>query len=91
MSSLFVAPPGKEILLKERDRGQAGLKEAFQKSDEYLAAEKGEREADEEESKRLLYVAMTRAMERLIFPLPIGQKKLKGLMSQWIAPYVFNR
>ncbi|MBI4126695.1 MAG: PD-(D/E)XK nuclease family protein, partial [Deltaproteobacteria bacterium] len=46
-----------------------------------------EREADEEERKRLLYVALTRAEERLILPLH-PDTKAKGLWHQWLLPFL---
>ena len=50
------------------------------------------KQEDLEESKRLLYVAMTRAIDRLILPLEISSrsdKKGGQLWSDWLKPYVF--
>ena len=58
-----------EILLPEKDPEAEGLKERFQKSSEYLAREEKEKEEEFEESKRLLYVALTRASELLVIPM----------------------
>lgn len=79
-----------ELLLKEKDSGKIGLKDGLKKSEDYKEAEKREKALDMEEEKRLLYVALTRAMERIILPLETGENRAAGLMARWIYPYVLN-
>ncbi|MBI2981118.1 MAG: ATP-binding domain-containing protein, partial [Deltaproteobacteria bacterium] len=57
-------------------------KEKLKKSDLFEELEKVESQAEDEESRRLLYVAMTRAQYRLILPL-VDSKKSKGNLKTW--------
>jgi ATP-dependent exoDNAse (exonuclease V) beta subunit len=50
----------------------------------FLDIEKRIKEADIEEEKRLLYVAMTRARDTLILSGPSESKGGKGLFSKWV-------
>lgn len=75
-----------ELLLKDKDRETRGLKERAQKSDRFEELEALEKRADKEESKRLLYVALTRAEEHLILPLPYEKtdRKRRDDWSGWL-------
>jgi ATP-dependent helicase/nuclease subunit A len=68
--SLYLASEDGEVLLKEGDASASGLKDRLVKNEAYQKREERDREEALEESKRLLYVAMTRARDRLILPLP---------------------
>lgn len=74
------------ILLREPDREAVGLKQKMIKSESFEALEEKEKEAEIEESKRLLYVALTRAIERLILPFipdPDEGKKRRTSRPGW--------
>jgi ATP-dependent helicase/nuclease subunit A len=92
--SLYVASEDGDLLLKEGDATASGLKNGLVKGDAFQEREKREREEELEESKRLLYVAMTRARDRLILPLPdVGKGDPRGKnrtararWSDWLQP-----
>lgn len=85
-SSLYLAGEDGELLLKEDDGAAAGLKTSLIKTEAFTEKENREREEALEESKRLLYVALTRARDRLLLPLPIvksdGKSKTRS-PSRW--------
>jgi ATP-dependent helicase/nuclease subunit A len=92
--SLYLSSEDGDLILKEGDASATGLKDRLVKNEAYLETEKKERESGLEESKRLLYVALTRARDHLILPLPSskeGDKKSKGRMplqgrwSDWLT------
>ncbi len=56
-------------------------------TDRYSALRDHERTEDEAESKRLLYVAMTRAMELLLLPIHEGISR-SGPWHKWLEPVV---
>lgn len=56
-------------------------------SDRYKTLRDAERAGDEAESKRLLYVAMTRAMDMLVLPIHPGMKG-DGPWHRWLVPVV---
>ncbi|MBI2068108.1 MAG: ATP-dependent helicase [Deltaproteobacteria bacterium] len=58
-----------KIFFKERSNEENGLKNKLEKSEEYVGSELQEKAAEQEESKRLLYVALTRAKEQLYLPI----------------------
>lgn len=64
----FVSGDGK-IHLQTKDRSAPGLKARFEKSASFTALEEIEKKEEREESKRLLYVALTRASEGVILAL----------------------
>ncbi|MBI4373969.1 MAG: UvrD-helicase domain-containing protein, partial [Deltaproteobacteria bacterium] len=74
--------PEHGVLFKEKEEIPTGLKEKLKKSDLFEELEKVESQAEDEESRRLLYVAMTRAQYRLILPL-VDSKKSKGNLKTW--------
>jgi superfamily I DNA/RNA helicase len=79
--SLYLASEDGDLLLKDSDASASGLKDRLVKNEAYLEREAREREEDLEESKRLLYVGLTRARDRLVLPLPQpkeGDKQGKG-------------
>lgn len=88
--SLYVASEDGDLLLKDGDAAASGLKDKLVKSEAFQEREAREREEGLEESKRLLYVALTRAKDRLILPLPIpkaGKKEgPKARWSDWLTP-----
>jgi ATP-dependent exoDNAse (exonuclease V) beta subunit len=71
-----------EILLPKKDGGAKGLKERLVKSEEFLASEEREKEEELQESRRLLYVALTRAADLLIVPRESGKKETSR--TRWI-------
>jgi ATP-dependent helicase/nuclease subunit A len=66
-----------EIVFKDSDATASGLKRQLTKSDHYQSAEAMEIRLCEEESRRLLYVALTRARDCLILPMPFPHPKKK--------------
>ncbi|HEX5036449.1 MAG TPA: ATP-dependent helicase [bacterium] len=89
--SLYVASEDGDLLLKDGDAAASGLKDKLVKSEAFQEREAREREEALEESKRLLYVALTRAQDRLILPLPIPKAgKKEGpkapRWSDWLTP-----
>jgi ATP-dependent exoDNAse (exonuclease V) beta subunit len=91
--SLYLASEDGDLVLKEGDAASTGLKDKLLKSEAFTERESREREEGLEESKRLLYVALTRARDRLILPLPLakeGSGKGKGRTSprwsDWLQP-----
>jgi superfamily I DNA/RNA helicase len=73
--SLYLTGDDGDLLLKDGDASAAGLKDRLVKNEAYQEREGREREEALEESKRLLYVALTRARDRLILPLPRARKE----------------
>ncbi len=69
-----------EVILKERETDAPGLKERLVKSERFLSLEESVKVEEIEESKRLLYVALTRASELLILPIeaPVEIQKKKS-------------
>lgn len=90
--SLYVASEDGELLLKDGDGTASGLKNKLVKSEAFQEREASEREEALEESKRLLYVALTRARDRLILPLPTPKsgadkgKDRRSRWSDWLSP-----
>jgi len=89
----YVESSGGEIVLKEKDKDATGLKDRLVKGERFSDLEGREKEEEFEESKRLLYVALTRAKERLVLPLPLPleKKTRKGQTrsadwSDWLQP-----
>lgn len=86
-NSLYLSNDDGELLLKEGDSSAAGLKTQLVKTEAFAEKENQEREEGLEESKRLLYVALTRARDRLILPLPVaradGKEKGRRPSSRW--------
>lgn len=76
------------LILRETDHGATGLKDKMVKSDVFEKLEAREKEAEIEESKRLLYVALTRASERLILPLTAAPEKEKKTSSKGWADWI---
>ena len=56
-------------------------------TDRYLRLRDVERDGEEAESKRLLYVAMTRARDLLVLPIHPGMKK-EGPWHSWLKPVI---
>lgn len=88
--SLYLASDDGDLLLQEGDASASGLKDRMVKNEAYQERERREREESLEESKRLLYVALTRARDRLILPLPIGNKgegkdRRSSRWSEWLT------
>ncbi|MBI3541160.1 MAG: ATP-dependent helicase [Deltaproteobacteria bacterium] len=81
-NSLYMKDDDGGILLRDPEQETGGLKETLKKNDSFERREQKEKEEQIEESKRLLYVALTRATERLILPLPT-EKKSKGNAESW--------
>lgn len=82
----YVESAGGDVVLKEKARDATGLKDHLVKGDGYADLERREKEADHEESKRLLYVALTRAKERIVLPLPsqsLEKKPRKRQSESW--------
>jgi ATP-dependent helicase/nuclease subunit A len=89
--SLYIASEDGDLLLKDGDAAASGLKDKLVKSEAFQEREAREREEGLEESKRLLYVALTRAKDRLILPLPLPKAgKKEGpkapRWSDWLTP-----
>jgi ATP-dependent exoDNAse (exonuclease V) beta subunit len=84
-ASLYLSNDDGDLLLKEGDLSASGLKTPLIKTEAFTDKENREREEGLEESKRLLYVALTRARDRLILPLPIAKAdgKGKGRSPRW--------
>ncbi len=88
----FLVTPERRILLKELDEESLGLKNKLKKGEDFLEAEADEQDEEREESKRLLYVAMTRARDRLLLPLPAesaeptkkGKVKKPDTWGEWL-------
>ncbi len=72
------------VIFRQKDNEARGLKETPGKSARFEELEEEEKEAEAQESKRLLYVALTRARERLILPLPRETKESKR-RDAWIS------
>jgi ATP-dependent exoDNAse (exonuclease V) beta subunit len=53
----------------------------------YILAEKDEKEQNEAELKRLLYVAFTRAKDKLIISGHFTEKRLNGWISELLDPW----
>ena len=64
-------------------RGRTGLLDKREETEGFTRQKETEKTEDMEERKRLLYVAMTRAQEQLIFFLP-PVDKTGGLWKKWI-------
>lgn len=87
----YVESANGDVVLKEKDKDANGLKDRLVKGDGYADLERREKEAEHEESKRLLYVALTRAKERIVLPLPsqplpsqsLEKKPRKGQSESW--------
>ena len=88
--SLYLVSDDGELLLKEGDASASGLRTKLVKNEAYLEKEAREREEALEESKRLLYVALTRARDRLILPIPTSKDRdgkgrtAPGRWSDWL-------
>ncbi len=92
--SLLLELPNGDILLPERATDSQGLLEQMEKSESFLEAEALQKAADELESKRLLYVAMTRAIDRLILPLEnsgASGKREGSAWSHWLTKHAAQR
>jgi len=91
---LYLQDDNGKMILRESDKEAQGLKDQFLKNKNFEDLEKKEKDQDLEESKRLLYVALTRAAERLILPLaplePSKTQKKKGqpTWSEWLNTYL---
>ncbi len=89
----FVTDEEGQVHFQQKDTETAGLKDFFLKDQVYASHEDNKKIEELEESKRLLYVALTRAKEKLILPLALPQeKKSKSVKpkswAEWIRPYV---
>ncbi len=73
------------IGMRTRDREVLGLQDRLQEGEEYQRVKKEAHEKDLEESKRLLYVACTRAQECLILPLVTDRKKKGNNWNDWLC------
>ncbi len=82
---LFLESSDGDILIKEKDSVATGLKHALIKGEAFQSVETKEKEEELEESKRLLYVALTRARDRLIIPYPVPDTGRGARWSQWLV------
>ena len=82
---LYVESERGELILKDKDSDAAGLKDRLVKGEQYTDIESRNAAEEIEESKRLLYVAMTRAQDRLVLPLPPKpeEKKPRSASLSW--------
>lgn len=85
----------KGIVLKEADPEAKGLRERLLKGDRFQRLEEEAFDAALEESKRLLYVALTRAREGLILPLPCSddedrKSKSRNHWADWLKAGIEN-
>lgn len=71
------------LLFPTEDLSARGLKRKLAKSTLFEKREEEEKNADREESKRLLYVAVTRAKKRLFLPLSLSEKKESSSNTNW--------
>ncbi len=75
------------VVLQDRDGEATGLKDRWVKSEKFKTIEQQEKEEATDESKRLLYVALTRTIEQLILPLSPHReegKKDRTLWGEWL-------
>jgi ATP-dependent exoDNAse (exonuclease V) beta subunit len=86
-TKLYLAGEKEGVVLRENDPEAEGLKNKLAKSELFETLEKKEKEAELEESQRLLYVALTRAKDRLVFLLN-DQKKSGKVWGDWIYSYL---